>query len=72
MSVVRGHYENDTVQGGLKKGGLITFKHRAPMCLFVRYIPDMKATTVNSVIPSIINQIGDHNILSLTSDKRNL
>lgn len=63
-----GHYEVDTVVDGLKKGGLITFNHRATMRLYVRYIPNKKATTVNQAIRSIINQIGAHNILSITSD----
>ncbi len=63
-----GHYEIDTIIDGLKNGGLITFSHRATMRLYARYVTDKKATTVNKAIRSIINEIGAHNILSITSD----
>ena len=64
----RGHYEVDTVIDGLKNGGLITFNNRATMRLYARYVPDKKAATVNKAIRSIIQEIGAHNILSITSD----
>lgn len=65
---ISGHYEVDTIIDGSKRGGLITFNHRATMKLYARSVPNKKSTTVNKAIRSMINEIGAHNIKRITSD----
>lgn len=63
-----GHYEIDTIYNGDKKGGVLTFNHRATMKLYAVKIPDRKATTINRELRRLIQKIGKDNIKSITSD----
>jgi IS30 family transposase len=65
---MRGHYEIDTIYNGDKMGGLLTFNERCSRKLYAVKIKDRKARTINRALRRLINKIGAHNILSITSD----
>ncbi len=63
-----GHFEIDTIYDEDKKGGALTFNDKYNMKLYSVQLPNRKASTTNKALRQLIDKIGPHNILSITSD----
>lgn len=62
------HFEIDTIYDEDKKGGALTFNDKYNMKLYSVQLSNRKASTTNKALRQLIDKIGPHNILSITSD----